>query len=147
MYGPLLVLEPGTHYDPEHDLNVVVSVGNYPPFGQLLLVNGSPEPLPLRLKTGESYRLRLINITTDESDTRVRLVSGNLPTRWKLLAQDGADLPAARQQLAAADIDLTVGSTRDVEIRSEVAGDMELQVVAPLFGAEVVVPIRYVAPK
>ncbi len=91
--------------------------------------------------------MRPINITTDESDTRVRLVSAKLPPQWKLIAQDGADLPEARQQVVAADTDLTVGSTRDVEIRSEVAGDIELQIAAPLFGAEVVVPIRYVAPK
>jgi FtsP/CotA-like multicopper oxidase with cupredoxin domain len=141
------VLEPGARYDPDHDRNVVVSLGDYPPFGQLLVVNGSPEPFPLELKTGEAYRLRLINITTDESDLRVKLISAKLPTEWKLIAQDGADLPAARQQIVIADIGLTVGSTRDVEIRSEVAGDIELQVGAPLFGASVVVPIRYVAPK
>jgi hypothetical protein len=91
--------------------------------------------------------LRLINITTNESDARVRLVSQQLPTQWKLIAQDGADLPAARQQTVAADIALTVGSTRDVEIHSDVAGNIELQVAAPLFGALVMLPIHFVAPK
>jgi FtsP/CotA-like multicopper oxidase with cupredoxin domain len=147
VYGPLIVLEPGARYDPGHDLNIVVSIGDYAPFGLMLLVNGWPEPLPLELKTGESYRLRLINITTNESDARVRLVSQQLPTQWKLIAQDGADLPAARQQTVAADIALTVGSTRDVEIHSDVAGNIELQVAAPLFGALVMLPIHFVAPK
>ena len=145
VYGPLLVLEPGTQYDPQHDLTIVVSVGDYAPFGPLLLVNGSPEPIPLDLKTGTTYRLRLINITTNESDLSVRLVSGQLPTQWRLIAQDGADLPAARQQTVAAEMALTVGATRDVEIRTAAAGRFELQVAAPLFGASVVLPIRFVA--
>jgi len=145
VYGPLLVLEPGAQYDPEHDINIVVSVGDYAPFGPLLLVNGSPEPVPLDLKTGTNYRLRLINITTNESDVRVRLVSGQLPTQWRLIARDGADLPAARQQTVAADVALTVGATGDVDFRTDVAGRFELQVEAPLFGASVVLPIRFVA--
>jgi hypothetical protein len=91
--------------------------------------------------------VRLINITTDESDVRVRLVSGESAAQWKLIAADGADLPAAHQPIVAADMALTVGATRDVEIRSEADARVELRVAAPLFGGLVMLPIHFVAPK
>ena len=113
LYGPLIVLEPGQKYDPEHDKVFVFSAGRYAPFGAMMLVNGSPEPVPVELKIGTRYRLRMINITGDESDLRVKLVSQEVPVQWKVVAEDGADLPAAQQMLSLADRPLTVGSTFD----------------------------------
>ena len=63
LYGPLIVLEPGQKYDPEHDRTFVFSMGKYDPFGFMLLVNGYPQPDPVELHTATRYRLRLINIT------------------------------------------------------------------------------------
>ena len=68
LYGPLIVLEPGQTFDPEHDKVFVFSTGRYAPLGLMMLVNGVPEPDPVELKTGTRYRLRFINITTNESD-------------------------------------------------------------------------------
>ncbi len=44
----------------------------------------------------ERYRLRMINITDDMVDLRVRLTSNDKPVQWKIVAKDGADLPAAQ---------------------------------------------------
>ena len=147
LYGPLIVLEPDEKYDPEHDKTFVFGIGDYAPFGPMLLVNGSPEPVPLELRTGTRYRFRLINITTDESDLRVRLVSQELPAQWKVIAQDAVDTPAAQRTLTSADMPVTVGSIRDVDYQSDRPGYVEMQVAARLFGALVTLPITVVARK
>ena len=147
VYGPLIVLEPGEKYDPDHDRTFLVSSGDYAPFGPMLLLNGSPEPYPMELKTGTRYRFRLINIMTNESELRVRLVSPDLPVHWTLIAQDAVDVPMAQQSLEAAELPITVGSTRDVVFQSDRPGYFEMQVPARLFGALVMLPITVVAPK
>lgn len=143
LYGPLIVLEPKKEYDPEHDQSFVIGVGNYAPFGPMLLVNGTPKPIPLQLKTGTRYRMRLINITTNESDLRVRLISDERIAQWKIIARDGADLAPARQFPTPADMALTVGSTADVELQSDHETYVEMRVSARLFGAMVMLPITF----
>ena len=112
-----------------------------------MLVNGSPEPVPVELKIGTRYRLRMINITGDESDLRVKLVSQEVPVQWKVVAEDGADLPAAQQMLSLADRPLTVGSTFDVEYQSDREGYLEMHVSVRLFKALVMQPFTFVADK
>ncbi len=147
LYGPLIVLEPGQRYDPVHDKTFVFGVGDYAPFGEMLLINGAAEPLGIQLETGTRYRLRFINITTNESDLRVKLASDEAPTRWQVVAQDGADLPLTQRAPSPADMALTVGSTRDVEYQSDRAGYLEMQVSARLFGALAMQPIMIVTAK
>jgi len=89
-------LEPGQKYDPEHDRTFVFSIGKYPPFGYMLLINGHPQPDPVTLHTSTRYRLRLINITSNAVDLRVRLTSKDAPVQWRVIAKDGADLPPAQ---------------------------------------------------
>ena len=123
LYGPLIVLEPGQKYDSASDINLVFGVGNYAPFGFMMLINGNPAPDVLRLQTGKKYRLRLINITDNESDLRVRLTFKDeslIP--WKVIAKDGRDLPAVQIKTTPADMFLTVGATCDVELQVDKAG-------------------------
>ena len=117
LYGPLIVLAEGEKYDPEHDRIFLFSAGKYAPFGFMLLVNGHPEPDPVQLYTATRYRLRLINITQNEADLRVRLLNKGVPVRWKVIAKDGADLPPAQLKFSTADMGITVGETYDVEYR------------------------------
>jgi hypothetical protein len=84
LYGPLIVLEPGQTYDREHDIPVVISVGKYAPFGFVMLVNGHPQPDPIKLHTATRYRLRLINITDNGSDVRLRLTVNDVPVHWRV---------------------------------------------------------------
>jgi manganese oxidase len=147
MYGPLIVLEPGQKYDPEHDKTFVFSTGRYAPFSVIMLVNGTPEPDPVELQEGTQYRLRFINITNNEADLRVRLVSKEVPVQWRVIAKDGADLPAAQRTSTAAEMGVTVGSTCDVEYESDHEGYAELQISARKFEALVMQPFDVVAAK
>jgi hypothetical protein len=97
------------------------------------------------LKTGTRYRLRFINITVNDSDSRVKLASKQVPVDWKVVAQDGAELPPALQTLAPADVALPVGSTLDVEYQSDVEGYVEMQVASPGFQGLVMQPLDFVA--
>jgi FtsP/CotA-like multicopper oxidase with cupredoxin domain len=127
-YGPLIVLEPGEKFDPDGDHIFVFSIGKYAPLGFMMLINGQPAPDPLMLQRGRRYRFRLINITDEGADLRVRLVSRNEPVSWRVIARDDADLPPAQIVTSRADMDLTVGSTCDVEVTLENAGVNELQI-------------------
>jgi manganese oxidase len=147
MYGPLIVLEPGQQYDPERDKTFVVGTGRYAPFGTMLLVNGSPEPDPMELKTGMTYRMRFINITNNESDLRVRLDRKEAPAQWMVIAKDGADLPIAQRKASAAEMGVTVGATYDVEYRSDRVGHAQLLIEAPSFEALIMQPLDFVSPK
>jgi FtsP/CotA-like multicopper oxidase with cupredoxin domain len=82
----------------------------------MMLINGQPGPDPLPLHAGRRYRFRLINITDEGVDLRVRLLSTREPISWKVVAKDGADLPPAQIVTSPADVILTVGATCDVEV-------------------------------
>ncbi len=128
LYGPLIVLEPGQKLDPDEDRTFVFSVGIYPPLGFMMLINGQPGPDPLTLRTGKRYRFRLINITDEGSDLRVRLLFKGEPISWRVVAKDGADLPPAQTITSPADLFLPVGSTCDVEVTLEKPGLWALQI-------------------
>jgi FtsP/CotA-like multicopper oxidase with cupredoxin domain len=147
MYGPLIVLEPGTTYDPDRDRTFLVSLGRYPPFGPLLLVNGTPEPFPMALTTGVTYRFRFINITENEADLRWRMTVDDAVAEWKVVAKDGLDLPPAQVEVARADRGLTVGETWDVEYRAERPGRANLEVWLPTFPVRLTQPLLFDAPK
>jgi manganese oxidase len=147
VYGPLIVLEPDTKYDPETDKTFLFSLGKYDPFGLILLVNGTPEPYPLKLRAGIGYRLRFINITENEVDLRVRLTSEDIHLKWKVVAKDGAGLPPAQLQSTSAELAITVGETYDVEYWADGPGNAELQAWTPGFPVRVTQPLKFVAPK
>jgi manganese oxidase len=145
LYGPLIVLEPGQKYDAEHDKTIVFGLAKYSPLPTMLLINGTPEPYPLTLKTGTSYRLRLINITDNESDMRVRLVGNDTRLQWKVIAKDGADLPTAQCKSSPAELLISVGETYDVEYQTEQPRDADLQIWLPTFPVRVTQPLTFSA--
>jgi len=147
LYGPLIVLEPGQKYDPDHDKTFVFGLGRYSPLPTMLLINGVPEPYPLKLQAGVRYRLRFINITDNISTMRVRLVGNDAPLQWKVIAKDGADLPPAQLKSSVADIPITVGETYDVEYQSDHPGQADLQIWLPDFPVRVTQPLRFAAAK
>ena len=146
VYGPLIVLESGQKYDPDHDRTFVFSVGKYVPFGFLLLLNGNPQPDPIELHAGTPYR-RLINISDGAADLRVRLTSNDALVKWKVIAKDGADLPPAQLKSSTADMGITVGETYDVEYQADSPSLAELKIWEPSFPSPVIVPLQFVAPK
>jgi len=147
LYGPLIVLEPGQTYDPEHDKTFVFGLAKYGPLPTMLLINGTPEPYPARLKTGISYRFRMINITDNESEMHVRLVGNDTRRQWKVIAKDGADLPPVQCKSSPAELLISVGETYDVEYKAEQAGDVDLQIWLPDFPIRVTQPLTFAAAK
>jgi len=145
LYGPLIVLEPGQKFDPETDRTFVFSVGIYSPLGFMMLINGQPGPDPLPLDIGKRYRFRLVNITDDGSDLRVRFLCKGELVPWKVIAKDGADLPSAQVVNSPADMFLTVGSTSDVEVTLEKPGLLGLQISSEILADVAMYPILAVA--
>lgn len=147
MYGAFLVLEPGERYDPERDRIFVLGSEGTDINSQMPVVNGKLNPAPLQLRAGETYRLRFIHISPDDSK-RVRLMSGDAQERWQVIAKDGADLPQSLLDFAPAELSLGVGETFDVLWTPEEAGARTLEIRTRLYPAtgraphEVSIPVH-----
>jgi FtsP/CotA-like multicopper oxidase with cupredoxin domain len=129
LYGPLIVLEPGQKFDPEVDK--IFIVGREGPHDSVspLLLNGTAQPAPLLLKLGTKYRLRFINIGTNDSDATISFLDNKAhPIQWRAAAKDGWTLPPAQATIRLASQPITVGETYDFELVPDHAGDFTLQV-------------------
>jgi FtsP/CotA-like multicopper oxidase with cupredoxin domain len=131
IYGPLIVLPTGQKFDPASDKTFLFSLGVFKPFGHLLLINGHPQPAPLRLVTGRKYRFRLINISPDNARMRASLRKAGTPVQWRIIAKDGADLPPTAATLQTAELGITVGETYDFEYEASTPQDLALEVYLP----------------
>jgi FtsP/CotA-like multicopper oxidase with cupredoxin domain len=130
LYGAIVVLEPGEHFDPARDHVVLLGMeGPKNPSPQVyerfpVVVNGS-RATQLTLKAGAPNRLRLINITTSFYALNVSLIGGNQPIPWRPVAKDGADLPASQQIVRPALAQqVSVGETFDFIVGPLQAGRM-----------------------
>jgi FtsP/CotA-like multicopper oxidase with cupredoxin domain len=131
LYGPLIVLPPGQTFDPETDIPVVISLGGAFDLKSPILLNGSAQPEPLRLKAGQKYRLRFINITANGNGFQVSLLADSSPARWRAVAKDGEDLPPAQASKEEARQVIAVGETYDFEFEPTTKGDLRLEVLRP----------------
>ena len=127
LVGPIIVLGAGDRYDPVTDL---VAVFSSPPDSlderRSVLINGRLDPVPLQVKVGTTYRLRLINITTARPGMFVELRRDSSLISWRPLARDGAELSEDRKVVRRAEQQLTIGQTRDFEFTPREAGDLRL---------------------
>jgi manganese oxidase len=131
IYGPLIVLPPGQKFDPALDKTFLFSLGVFEPLGELLLINGHPQPAPLRLATGRKYRFRLINISPNNEGMRASLRKAGIPVQWRIIAKDGADLPPAAAGMQTAEFRITVGETYDFEFEANAPQELALEVYLP----------------
>jgi FtsP/CotA-like multicopper oxidase with cupredoxin domain len=115
VYGPIVVLEPGRRFDPATD-HVFIAGWDGPQDPPHTIVNGDSLPAPLRLQAGVSHRFRFINIGV-ANRFRFVLLHDSTIVRWRRIAKDGADLPAAQRTVVPADQWLDVGETADVVVR------------------------------
>jgi len=129
LYGPILVLEPGEHYDPATDRVLFFGTGGYlvnflkaPP---VLLLNGRAEPEPMELRAGTRYRFRLFNLAGDDP-TVVSLSQDGVPVRWRALAKDGYPLPPAQATERSATLRFDPGEIYDFEFMPARAGELVL---------------------
>jgi len=130
LYGALLVLEPGERFDPKTDhvviigLNGVLRDGQREPFA----LNGRASPEPIAMQAGVPNRLRLINITPDNVALTAFLIDQFELAQWKLLAKDGAAVPAAQRQPRPARQPVAVGETYDFEVDTSRPRNLWLEV-------------------
>ena len=126
VHGAMIVLAPGQTYEPDTDKSFVFSIGPAQPYGPgLLLLNGSPQPAALHLKTGRTYRFRLINITPATDNLQVSLRDESGLASWRELAKDAFDVKKESRQKA--DQRVAIGETFDFEYRADKAGEVTLQ--------------------
>ena len=149
MYGAIVVTD--APRDTTRDHVVVAGGGGVPVFHKLgpafLLVNGRITPRPIPMTVGDTNRLRLVSIHSDEL-LRFRLLDDSTVVRWTPLARDGADLPASLRHPERATIEMGPGQTADFTYVPERAGAMQLEVwiaTPGVISTRVVVPIVVVA--
>lgn len=127
LYGPLIVLEPGENYDPEHDRVFVASRAGPDLLWDPLLVNGMEHPSFRELRAGSRYRFRFINITPSDDAVNFSLAEAGKPVSWTPAAKDGADLSQYFRKSCEAKLQFGAGETYDFEFQPQVSGDLELQ--------------------
>jgi manganese oxidase len=126
--GPVIVLEPGEQFSPDNDKIFLFSRDGVET-NEPLLMNGSPQPAPIALTVGTTYRFRFINITPVDSDLIYSLVDATgAPVSWRTVAKDGMDLSPeqALAQRASGD-PITVGETRDYRFVPDKPGELYLR--------------------
>jgi FtsP/CotA-like multicopper oxidase with cupredoxin domain len=148
MYGALIVTDDEHPFDPSVDKLIIAGGGGPGPAHTRapLWVNGTATPPLLNLVLGTRYRLRLINI---HPDWRIEfaLVTDTSFARWRPIAKDGADLPAAQATERPATISTGPGETADFEFTPTSVEFLRLEVKTFLPGWHVPVNIRIRAPR
>jgi hypothetical protein len=139
LYAPLIVLEPGVRFDPRTERVLVLATGG-PGVAPPTVVNGKVSPDTMQLVAGQTYRLRVIDISSNEAHTLgLRGPAGGGPR--------GPPPPARRG--VAARVNTAAGLTMDVEFTPDVPGDYALDVTGIVLGklaGRTVVPIRVRTP-
>lgn len=147
MYGALLVLEPGERYERERDRLLILSTAGPTPRGipapeRPVLLNGAEQPDLGVFQAGQVYRLRLINITSDNSAFSMHLLSGKDHLQWRPIAKDGATLPAAQSTARETQQVISVGETYDFEFRAQKPGELRLEVRTGRGATRMSVPVQ-----
>ena len=126
--GPLIVLEPGAKFNPDTDKIFLFSRDGVET-NEPLLMNGSPQPAPISVTVGTSYRFRFINITPVDSDLTYSLKDGSgAPVPWRAIAKDGQELPPQHAIVKEAKGEsITVGETRDYTFTPQKEGELYLE--------------------
>jgi manganese oxidase len=127
LYGPLLVVEPDEAFDAEHQKVLLVSAGELWWTTTEVLLNGSRTPDAMEFKIGETYRLRLINISPS-LDITVNLGTAEEDLEWRAVAKDGFELPASQRRMMPARLIFSVGETYDFEFTPRATGTYRLRV-------------------
>lgn len=146
LYGPMIVLEPGAHYDPATDHAFIAgwdSPHGSPHVPPYLLINGDSIISPvLHLTRGQRQRFRFINMGL-AGLVRYTLQRDGAPVTWQALARDGADLPPALAVGGPAITVVSVGETSDFSFTPADTGTYRLTAglaaLPPVWSQEIVV--------
>ena len=120
LYGPIVVLEPGTKFDVRTDHLEVVGWDGLE--GNLLFNGDSVASPPIEMRTGEPHRFRFVNIGA-AGPAIISLNRDSTVAEWRALAKDGADLPADQARVRKARLFIVAGETYDFEFTPPQAGE------------------------
>ena len=140
--GAIVVVEPGTAYDPSRDIVLLVSTPRREADGAGVLLNGMQTPLPLEWRVGERYRLRLVNIHTYRPSMIARLMRDSTLLSWRAIAKDGMDLPPDQVAMQPSQQQMGNGETFDFEFTPSAPGALRFTVSAANGALLVSMPIR-----
>jgi FtsP/CotA-like multicopper oxidase with cupredoxin domain len=142
MYGAIIVSD--APRDTTRDHLVVAGGGGLPIFYKegpsSLLVNGRTNPRPIHMTVGDTNRVRIVSVHSDEV-LHFRFGTEEQVAHWKPLARDGADLPATLRAPKPATVTMGPGETADFTYVPARAGTMSLEVWIE-GGQRVVVPVE-----
>jgi manganese oxidase len=142
--GTLLVVDELARFDPAHDKVVLLTVPRANADGGRVLINGSLAPDTLRLRAGERYRLRIVDVHTFRPSMIVRILRDSTPVAWRAVAKDGMDLAADRATVRRAVQQMGNGETYDFELAPREPGALKLVVTSAVGAllAEMPVAVR-----
>lgn len=133
LFGALVVLPPGTVWDPDRDRVVLFAVAGVSDSAPVVAHVSTQA-----LRAGVRHRLRFINITPAD-DVDITTVDGDgREVTWRVVAKDGADVRDPRT--SSARLLFGPGETADVEVTPR-AGRLVLR-VASYNNFEVTIPVR-----
>ncbi|MBC7844484.1 MAG: multicopper oxidase domain-containing protein [Gemmatimonadaceae bacterium] len=147
LYAPLIVLEPGATFDQQRDRIIVISNAG-PGLHAATAINGKLTPDTMEFVAGETYRLRVIDIASNEAHV-IALKGPTGVASWRQLARDGQDLPAEQQAMQPARMVAAAGITVDFEFTPPAAGEYAFEVTTIVSSAPAgatLAPIRVRAP-
>ena len=110
--GAFIVTEPDRPWDAERERIILFSTPR-DTLSEPVLINGSRNTV-YELKTGETYRMRLINITLDRPAMSASIVKGTEPLAWRKVAKDAIDVPVHRVIEEPANQRISIGETFDM---------------------------------
>ena len=128
LYGALIVLPPKGEADTTERI-LLIGIGG-PGEQDRAVINGMAKPAPIDLQAGVPHRLRFINISPLETHG-IQLVSGAAVQKWRALAKDGAEFPAAQAVTIPAMLQLHPGETYDFEVKPAKGDSLTLRVSSP----------------
>ena len=142
MYGAIVVTD-GPR-DTTRDHVIVGGGGGLPMFDKFgpafALVNGRRTARPIHMTVGDTNRLRIVSIHSDEI-LDFRLSDDSTVAHWTPIARDGADLPDALRKPTLAQIEMGPGQTADFLFLPERVGKLVVEVWIAPTGQRVLQPI------
>jgi FtsP/CotA-like multicopper oxidase with cupredoxin domain len=114
--GTLLVVDSLPTFDPAHDRVLLITVPRSDDDGNRVLINGRLEPDTLRLRAGERYRLRIVDLHTYRPSMVMRLLRDSTLVTWRPVAKDAMPLAPDRATIRRAIQQMGNGETYDFEI-------------------------------
>jgi FtsP/CotA-like multicopper oxidase with cupredoxin domain len=131
MSGALVVVDSRESFNPSNDIVLLLTTPRTDDeANDYTLINGRKDPSPLDLRVGQRYRLRIVDIHTFRPSMIVRLLRDSALVRWRPIAKDGMDLPAARAIVRPAIQQMGNGETYDFELTPTEPADLRFTVTS-----------------